>query len=196
MQKEDFVEVSKHINILNVAYHLCLEIVDTKGIEIKAICPFCGYNKNSKVGTLSLNPSNNKYCCSRCGAGGFSIGLYAKVKNIDTKKSYKELLDRECFSIEKSNITISPINEIADIDTRNEVYTTFLNMLKLDVQHKNYLKRLGFLNSSIVEQQYKSIPQNYIKRRLIANKLKNMYNLAGIPRLLSRGRFFMDFHFS
>lgn len=41
MEKLDFQEVQKHINILNVAYHLCLEIVDEKGYEHKAICPFC-----------------------------------------------------------------------------------------------------------------------------------------------------------
>ena len=69
MQREDYIEVAKHINILNVAYHLCLEIIDDRNTEVKAICPFCGYNKNSKVATLSLNTTNNKYCCSRCGAG-------------------------------------------------------------------------------------------------------------------------------
>lgn len=41
MQKVDFEEVSKHINILNVAYHLSLEIIDYRGPEAKAICPFC-----------------------------------------------------------------------------------------------------------------------------------------------------------
>ena len=51
----DYQEVKKHVNILNVAYHLCLEITDDKHTEIKAICPFCGYNKNSKIATLSLN---------------------------------------------------------------------------------------------------------------------------------------------
>ena len=71
MDRLDYQEVVKHINILNVAYHLCLEIVDQKGYEIKAICPFCGYNKNSKIPTLSLNSTNNKYHCVRCGAGGF-----------------------------------------------------------------------------------------------------------------------------
>jgi hypothetical protein len=65
----DYQEVKKHVNILNVAYHLCLEITDDNHTEIKAICPFCGYNKNSKIATLSLNTINNKYCCSRCGAG-------------------------------------------------------------------------------------------------------------------------------
>lgn len=41
MEKLDFQEVQKHINILNVAYHLCLEIVEEKGYESKALCPFC-----------------------------------------------------------------------------------------------------------------------------------------------------------
>lgn len=41
MELLDMEEVQKHINILNVAYHLCLEIVETKGDESKAICPFC-----------------------------------------------------------------------------------------------------------------------------------------------------------
>ena len=41
MQKEDIEEVAKHIAILNVAYHLNLEITDTRGVEVKAICPFC-----------------------------------------------------------------------------------------------------------------------------------------------------------
>lgn len=41
MDRKDYEEVIRHINILNVAYHLCLEIKETKGYEYKAICPFC-----------------------------------------------------------------------------------------------------------------------------------------------------------
>ncbi len=41
MNELDFEEVKKHIAILNVAYHLCLEIIDNKGYEYKTICPFC-----------------------------------------------------------------------------------------------------------------------------------------------------------
>lgn len=41
MEKLDYQEVKKHINILNVAYQLCLEIVEEKGFETKVICPFC-----------------------------------------------------------------------------------------------------------------------------------------------------------
>lgn len=41
MEIIDYNEVQKHINILNVAYHLCLEIVEQRGYEYKAICPNC-----------------------------------------------------------------------------------------------------------------------------------------------------------
>jgi hypothetical protein len=115
------------------------------------------------------------------GQGGYSIGLYARVKGIDNKKAYRELLDRECFSIQKSNITISPINEIADIDRRNEVYTAFLNMLKLERSSKLELNRLGFLNSTIEEQMYRTIPNKNIYRRLIAYRLSRIYDLSEIP---------------
>ena len=181
MEKLDFYEVQRHIHILNVAYHLCLEIIKSKGHETKAICPFCGYNKNTKIPTLSLNIDTNKYCCSRCGAGGYSVGLYAKVKMIDTKKAYKELLDRECFSVEKSKIEISPINLLADIEIRDKVYREFLGMLKLEIAHKKYLKRMGLLDSTLEENMYKSIPKNEIKRLLICKSLSNDYNLCGIP---------------
>lgn len=41
MNALDYQEVKKHIDIMNVAYHLCLEIVEEKGFEIRCICPFC-----------------------------------------------------------------------------------------------------------------------------------------------------------
>ncbi len=112
---------------------------------------------------------------------GYSVGLYARVKGIDNKKAYRELLDRECFSIQKSNITISPINEIADIDKRDAIYRTFLNMLKLEKSSRLALNRLGFLNSTIEEQIYRTIPNKIIHRRLIAYRLSKMYDLSGIP---------------
>ena len=104
------------------------------------------------------------------------------------------MLDKECFSINRSNIEISPINEMADIDTRDAVYRSFLDMLKLEPQHRQYLKSLGFLDSTIDNQLYHTIPTKYIKRRLIANALKRKFNLSGIPRLLSRGRLGLDFY--
>ena len=158
-------------------------------MKVKQFVRFAGYNKLSKIPTMSLNSQTNKYCCTRCGAGGYSIGLYARIKGIDTKKAYKELLERECFSQDKSHIEISPINLLADIEIRDTVYRAFLNMLKLEPQHRRYLKSLGFLDSSIDEGLYKTIPKNYIKRRLIGNALSKKYNLCGIPGLFQEEDF-------
>lgn len=181
MDKLDLQEIQKHINILNVAYHLCLEIIEGKGTEYKAICPFCGYKYNRKIPTMSLNIKTNKYCCIRCGAGGYSIGLYAKFKGIDTKKAYIELLKRECFSVDKSNIEIMPINKLADIKTRDLIYRDFLSMLKLEDNHRRYLENIGFLNSTIDNQMYRSIPKKHIVRKSIAYAMSMKHDLSGIP---------------
>lgn len=138
---------------------------------------------------MSLNSQTNKYCCSRCGAGGYSIGLYAEVKGIDTKKAYKELLEKECFSQNRSPIEISPINLLADIELRDAVYREFLGMLKLESNHKRYLRNMGFLDTSIEIDLYRSVPKNYIKRRLIGNTLSKKYNLARNTWSISRRRF-------
>lgn len=142
---------------------------------------FVGYNKLSKEPTMSLNTRDNKYHCMRCGAGGYSVGLYARVRGIDTKKAFKELLEKECYSMDRTTLEITPINMIADIEIRDKIYREFLEMLKLDNQHKMYLKNLGLLNSSIENGMYKSVPKNYIKRRLVGSALSRKYNLCGIP---------------
>ena len=107
--------------------------------------------------------------------------MYATLRHIDNKKAYRELLDKECFSMDKSHIEISPINEIADIETRDKVYRDFLNMLKLNTKHRKELEKIGFLNRDIEEKMYRTIPKDNILRRLTANKLKRKYDLSGIP---------------
>lgn len=138
---------------------------------------------------MSLNSQSNKYHCCRCGIGGYSVGLYAKVRGIDTKKAYKELLDRECFSQDKVSVEISPINLLSDFEIRDRVYRDFLSMLRLENQHKIYLKNIGLLESTIEDNMYKTVPKNYIKRRLICNSLSKKYNLARNSWLLSGRRF-------
>ena len=103
---------------------------------------FVGYNKLSKIPTMSLNTRDNKYHCVRCGAGGYSVGLYARVRNINTGDAFKELINKECFSMDREKVEISPINLIADIEYRDKVYSYFLNMLKLERSHREMLKNL------------------------------------------------------
>ena len=80
----------------------------------------------------------------------------------------------------KLHIEISPINELADIETRDKVYRDLLDKLKLEGQHKNYLRKIGLLDSYIEDNLYRTVPKNYIKRRLISHILSKKYDLAGI----------------
>lgn len=162
-------------------------------MKVKQYVHFVGYNKNSKIPTMSLNSQNNKYCCSRCGTGGYSVGLYAKLRKIDNKKAFKELLDRKCFSLDRVPVEISPINLISDIEIRDKVYREFLGMLKLELQHKKILKNMGFLESSLESGLYKTVPQNYIKRRLICYNLSRKHKLAGIPGFFQEEDFKWNF---
>lgn len=117
------------------------------------------------------------------------MGLYARIRQIDTKQAFKELLERECYSLDKSHIEISPINLIADIKVRDQVYREFLSMLKLEPQHKRYLKGLGLLDTSIENGLYRTVPNKYIKRRLVCSNLARRYNLARNTWFFSRRRF-------
>lgn len=115
--------------------------------------------------------------------------MYAKVRRIDNKKAYKELLERECFSQNKIAVEISPINLLADIEIRDMVYRELLSMLKLEGQHRKYLKKIGLLTNSIEDNLYRTVPKNYIKRRIIAHNLSEKYDLAGIPGLFQEEDF-------
>jgi len=193
MNIEEYREVAKHINILNVAYHSNIEIIKQDGNEFSAICPFCGYKDNKRETNLKLNSVKNTYHCFKCGKSGYSIGLYAKLNFVDNKQAFKDLMKREFFSIDKAEFEVMPINEISDVEYRNEVYSEFLRMLKLDIKHKKQLQLLGFTNSSIQECNFKSIPKKSIFRKIICNNLKQKYNLEGIPGFYMHEDFSWDF---
>ena len=112
---------------------------------------------------------------------GYSIGLYAKMRKISNDQAFKELIERECFSQDKTQLEIRPMNQLADIEIRDKIYRDFLSMLKLEPQHRRQLRNMGLLDSTIEDNLYKSVPKNYIKRRIIGNNLSKKYNLEGTP---------------
>ena len=195
MKIEDFENVKEHINILNVAYHLNIEITNKFGNEVRAICPFCGYRDYKRNADLKLNYINNTYHCFNCGKSGYSIGLYAKIRGIDNKSAFKELMQREFFSIDsdRSKFDEIPLNQLADINYRNMVYTDFLKMLKLEIKHKKYLEKLGFEDDDINKCNFKSIPKKKIDRQIICGNLRYKYNLEGIPGFFMNEDFTWDF---
>ena len=66
------------------------------------------------------------------------------MRKLSNQEAYRELLDRECYSQNRVEVKINPINLLADIQLRDKVYRDLLNMLKLEGQHRNYLRSLGY----------------------------------------------------
>jgi len=83
--------------------------------------------------------------------------------NISNDRALKELLEKECYSLDKSKFEITPVNQLEETEMRDRVYRAFLNMLKLEPSYKKELKDLGFLDSSITEGLYKSVPKIILK---------------------------------
>lgn len=126
------------------------------------------------------------------------FGLYAKLRGIDNKQAFKELLEKQCFDVNRSNYTIDTNNEIADIERRDTVYRAFLNELKLSVEHRRLLLDYGFPQAYINSHNFKSVPKKpknvkeTIKRKMLMHYMKN-YDLSGIPGYFQREDFSWDF---
>lgn len=103
------------------------------------------------------------------------------MRKISNDQAFKELIEREYFSQDKTQLEIRPMNQLADIEIRDKFYRDFLSMLKLEPQHRRQLRNMGLLDSTIEDNLYKSVPKNYIKRKIIGNNLSKKYNLEGTP---------------
>ena len=73
--------------IIEVAQIIKLKKLSNHGREWKAICPF----HSDRNPSLYLNPGKNLYHCFSCGAGGDSLTLYMKTREIGFKEAVNEL---------------------------------------------------------------------------------------------------------
>lgn len=193
MQKKEFEELQKCISIFNVAHQLNLEVIERKGNEFFAICPFCGYRSKTIKANMKLNYIKNSYHCFDCGKSGYAIGLYATLRNLDNKSAFKELLEKEAFSCDKSEFVFDTNNKIADLNYRDTVYRSLLNTINLKNDHKKKLEDLGLTESYIEDYNFKSIPTKKFASRIISYNLSKNFDLAGIPGFFQNEEFKWDF---
>ncbi len=148
-----------------------------------ARCPFCGDSSNERHGHLYLKPATGEYRCHKCGDGGFTIGFYAKLRKIDNKEAYRELL-RATDKMPEIHQKVKPVhveNPIAPLERRHQVYTALLALLSLLPMHKADLLKRGLTNEAIVHNGYKSYPLDKKKRLDICRSLSQKFDLTHIP---------------
>lgn len=170
--------VYEYVNITNVINQLNIKKTNIRGAYIYALCPFC-QSSTEKNGYLKINTISNVYMCKKCEESGSSIDLYAKIKYISTKEAFKRLL-KETPILDNMPYTYN--NPIKDEYYRDIVYRKFLQMQELKDTHYNTLRKMNFQDKYIIENQFKSIESNPIKKKDICAKMqKEGLRLDGIP---------------
>ena len=144
-------------------------------IEVQARCPFC----DDKSHHLYLNTEEGLCYCHRCGTGGNSITLYAKITGVDNKTAYRQLVDK----VATVRATPPPAQKakLAPLALRHDVYYDLLDLLTLSDFHQKQLLKRGLSPERIKENRYRSMPASYSARKRIAAKLSASYPLKGVP---------------
>lgn len=164
--------------------------------NIRGLCPF---HNDRKIGNFSGTDSKGIWKCFACGAGGDAISFVrdyenlhgknynyldvalqiAKEKGIITKAEYDNLTfrkfsDEDSLRIEKTYTTHKEINEIADVDTLDKVYSIFIkgNELqgkeRLSREHLEHLINVRHLSKEEIDEVgYFTFPKGYVNRQFL-----------------------------
>ena len=147
-------------------------------------CPCCDENPREKH--LNINLKKEVFRCPRCGISGGIFDLYALYTGASRDKVRKELVERigppELMVRPKKNIVEKQKEEcpLADIESRNSVYTALLDKLSLAADHKENLMNRGLTEQDVELLEYKTTP--VVGMSAIAKQLQSDgLHLAGVP---------------
>ena len=167
-------DIIKVAQICGISFHP----VQRHPVEFRALCPFCEDRKYH----LGLNREKEQFHCFRCKAHGNSVSLYAMLHGLDNWAAYLALKDQSKLipfpSVDRKQTNETPIRPLME---RHDVYFDFLNMLRLQPDHRENLVRRGLSFAYINQFLYKSIPLDDAFRKKIIEKLSAKYDLLGIP---------------
>lgn len=147
-------------------------------------CPCCDTGMGKKH--LNINLKKDVFRCPRCGFSGGVFDLYAFYENIERGEVRENLKARLSHPMNAKKRTVYVAekaveeNPIADIQSRHQVYTAFLEMLSLASDHRDNLNQRGLTDAVIKKLGYKTTPvvgMTVIAKRLISKGLC----LSGIP---------------
>lgn len=158
-------------------------------VEVRIDCPFCGKKH------MDINQVKGVGQCwsESCRQGVDSVSLYAAYEGLslaDARAQIKERLgidnhDNRNPKYPARIVYKSVINEsqMADVDTRNNVYRAFLNELPLSEKNRTMLIARGFDEEDIETTMYRTLPsRDEIDFVALCTRMqKEGYNLAGIP---------------
>lgn len=147
-------------------------------------CPCCDDAPHKKH--LNINLKKDVFRCPRCGFSGGIFDLYSIYTGIP-KEEVRDALNSKLNTPiagrqprKKIVINEIPSSPLADIESRHEVYQTFLSKLSLASDHRQNLIDRGLSDETIDRLGYKTTP--VIGLNTLANQLMvERLNLEGVP---------------
>jgi transcription elongation factor Elf1 len=174
-----------YIDVVDTAVLCNLQIKPTSAgrIEAEAKCPFCCDRKYRMY--LSRARNNATFYCHNCGARGNAVTLYAAIYNVTTQQAYLDLVANPNVSKDAvDNVYTS--HEIKPPEERHRIYLTMLEMLTLHDNHKINLRERGLPDKMIDGNMYRSMPESWLERKTIAQRLSETFNLSGMPGFFTK----------
>lgn len=150
--------------------------------NVEAWCPFCPTQSSSCH--MYLNTKNDKFYCQKCGTGGNSLTLYAKIHGVDNSEAYERLSSGLICEIPRRKEAEKPKTPgyaPAPLNRRHDVYYDMLGMMRLSGTHCQDLLNRGLPLQRIQRNMYRSMPENFYARRRIAEGLAQCHDLRGVP---------------
>jgi hypothetical protein len=158
-------------------------------------CPFCGDSRKSpERGHLYLDPEGDRYWCARCWEGGYAVGMYARLRGVDTKTAYREALRGACVRAPlraENEVTAGRSEsgaEPAPLEVRHRVYSEMLSLLGLSREHlHDLLVRRGL--PMVFAERYRSAPADGPERWRLCRRLQERgFSLEGVPGFYRRSK--------
>lgn len=150
-------------------------------------CPICDDNNGRHRGHMNINLQKGVYNCPKCQTSGGIISLYSLFAGVSEKEAYGEIVEKLHFGgyseiRPQQQKQIPQIQEqtLIGIEDRDKTYNALLDLLTLDEDHLNDLKRRGLSNAEIEAGKYKTVPM--IGGSSICRKLTELgCYIAGVP---------------
>ena len=151
--------------------------------EVDAWCPFC--HTESTDYHMNLNRDKERFYCQKCGAGGNSVTLYARIHGVDKREAFERLSDGQYdpapADAAKPKARSVPGFDPAPIRQRHDAYYTMLELMGLSAAHRSNLVTRGMSHECIDANMYRSMPAGIKERRNIAAELSKAHDLRGVP---------------
>lgn len=161
-------------------------------------CPICG----DRRGKMNVNFAKNIWRCNYCGEYGGMLALYAKVYGISSSDAYREICDALQVEGYESGRTPKqyshppmnngrpsampegiPQSPRASRQQIHQTYSIMLSMLTLLPIHKEHLmsEKRGLSEQQIQQYGFKSVPPQFLCRRLTENLIAKGCTVQGVP---------------